>query len=387
MNCGYRHLIRPVLFAQDAEEIHRFTLDMLHWASRHELLTAVLDSFFGAPELPIAVFGLHFSNPLGLAAGLDKKGEALPAWAALGFGYCELGAATWQAQPGNPPPRLFRAPPDEAIIHRLGYDNEGALALGQYLDQWRQTRRWPRCPVGINLAKSTAAPVEKAPEDFAQSLAVLWPQADFFVVDLSSLELSDANRLRESSVWNDIFSALQETNQLAARATATGISSGSTEATPAPIPLKPLLVKVSPDLDWTALDALLALVEPRQIAGIVATGVTIHRPTTTDPELSRVYAESGGLSGAPLRARSTDVIRHLYRESRGKVPIIGAGGVFTAADAWEKIAAGASLLQLYTGLVYEGPGIAGAIVTGLLERLGQEGMRHLSEAVGYENRS
>src|SRR5438132_3077475 len=169
MSWWYRRLVRPVLFAQEAEEIHRRTMRALAWAGRNELACDALESFFGAPDLPIEVFGLRFPNPIGLAAGMDKQAQAVPAWAAMGFGFSELGGVTWHAQPGNPAPRMFRAVADEALINRMGFNNGGAEALAAKLDEWRAGGRWPRHPVGINLGKSKITPLEKAPEDYANS--------------------------------------------------------------------------------------------------------------------------------------------------------------------------------------------------------------------------
>ena len=167
MSWWYRRLVRPVLFAQDAEDIHRRTMRALAWVSRNELACDALESFFGAPELPITVFGLRFPNPIGLAAGMDKEAEAVPAWAALGFGFCEFGAVTWHPQPGNPAPRMFRAINDLALVNRMGFNNPGAEAFAIALEQWRNLRLWPRHPVGVNLGKSKVTPLEKAAEDYA----------------------------------------------------------------------------------------------------------------------------------------------------------------------------------------------------------------------------
>lgn len=408
MSWLYRHLIRPVLFAQDPEEIHRLTLQALAWVSRHRLFTEATASFFEAPNLPCEVFGLSFPNPVGLAAGMDKDGEAVPVWAALGFGYSELGAVTWHAQPGNPSPRVFRVIPDEAIINRMGFNNAGTAVLAEKLAQWRTLGLWPDHPVGINLGKSKITPLEQAPEEYAQSLRVLLPHADFFVVNVSSPNTPNLRQLQDKAALDEILSALQEVQQatLAAQtaqpeacAASTPTSSsqpgnslhqttftnhGSRITDHGP-KHKPILVKIAPDLSFEALDDILGLVSPRQIAGIVATNTTLTRPTTDDPDLSRLYGETGGLSGRPLNARSTEVIRHLYRQTRSTLPIIGVGGIFNADDAWEKIAAGASLVQVYTGMVYEGPDLAQAIVTGLQAHLGARGMQNLSQAVGCEN--
>ena len=374
MSWCYRHFVRPVLFTQNPESIHEFTLQMLAMVSRHSRLCQAMSVGLGAPELPVKLFGLTFPNPVGLAAGMDKEGVAVPAWAAMGFGFSELGAVTWHPQPGNPKPRVFRAVADQAIVNRMGFNNPGARALAEKLVSWRHAGRWPNHPVGINLGKSKITPLAQAAEDYANSLRVLLPHADFFVVNVSSPNTPNLRQLQERAALDEILAALQEVVRPAAAA-------HSPVSQPV-LPPKPILVKVAPDLTFEALDEILELIGPRQVAGIVATNTTITRPETRDPDLQRAYSETGGLSGRPLQARSTEVIRHLYRQTRGTVPIIGVGGVFNAADAWEKITAGASLVQVYTGLVFAGPGIARSIVAGLKRRLAQAGERDLQEMVG-----
>ena len=329
-----------------------------------------LRALFGARDLPVHVFGLQFPNPVGLAAGMDKHAEALPAWRSLGFGFSELGAVTWHAQPGNPAPRVFRAIPDAAVVNRMGFNNPGAEAVAQNLARWRTSGRWPDHPVGMNLGKSKITPLNEAARDYANSFRLLRPYVDFFVVNVSSPNTPHLRRLQDKSALDEILAALQEVESRA--------------AVGEPCAAKPILVKVAPDLSFDALDEILELTGPRRVAGIVATNTTLARPQRDDPALQRVYAETGGLSGAPLRARSTEVIRHLFRQTRGAVPIIGVGGIFNAADAWEKITAGASLVQVYTGMVFEGPGIAKGIVAGLAERLQRVGLRELAQAVGSE---
>jgi len=363
MTAFYRHCLRPLLFTQDSEEIHNRTLAALGRVSRNGLLLEALNSFFAVPEMSVGVFGLRFPNPVGLAAGMDKRGVALPAWPALGFGFVELGGVTWHAQPGNPAPRMFRAVPDRALINRMGFNNDGAYALAAKLARWRADDRWPAVPVGINLGKSKITPLDRAAGDYAQSFELLWPHADFFVVNVSSPNTPNLRQLQDKTALDEILARVQAIN--------------ATKPTP-----KPVLVKVAPDLSFDALDEILTLVEPRQLAGIVATNTTIARPATDDEALRRTYAETGGLSGEPLGARSTEVIRHLHRQTRGRVPIIGVGGIFNAADAWEKITAGACLVQIYTGLVYEGPGMVAEIVTGLEQRLREVGAKHLVDVIG-----
>ena len=332
-------------------------------------MCALLARVYRTPLLPVRLWNLNFPNPVGLAAGMDKEAEALPAWAALGFGFSELGAATWHAQPGNPKPRVFRAIPEEALVNRMGFNNPGAQALAERLAQWHAAELWPSHPVGMNLGKSKITPLNEAAQDYANSLRALWPQLDFFVVNVSSPNTPNLRQLQDRTALDEILAALQEVNEKQAAASGSGP--------------KPILVKVAPDLGFAALDEILELTGPRQVAGIVATNTTITRPESHDDRMRRIYAEAGGLSGAPLRARSTEVIRHLYRQSKGHLPIVGVGGIFNGQHAWEKIAAGASLIQVYTGLVYEGPGMVAAIVRGLHRKLAESGIRTLTEAVGH----
>ena len=359
---GFLHkkILRPLLFQQDSERAHNFVVTQLARASKNKFTCDLIGKLYGSPELPTDVFGLKFPNPVGLAAGMDKHAAAVPGWSALGFGFCELGGVTWHAQPGNPKPRMFRAIADEGVINRMGFNNSGAEAVAQKLTEWKKSGRWPSHPVGINLGKSKITPLESAAEDYANSFRALRDLADFFVVNVSSPNTPNLRQLQDKAALDEIFAALQALN--------------STR--------KPILVKVAPDLTFEALDEILELVMPRKIAGIVATNTTIARPQTTDAKLQKIYAETGGLSGRPLRARSTEVVRHLYKQTSGKLPIIGVGGIFDADDAWEKITAGASLVQVYTGMVYEGPGIARKINTGLQTRLEIAGLKHLSQAVG-----
>ncbi len=255
---------------------------------------------------------------------------------------------------------MFRAIADEAVINRMGFNNAGAAALAQKLSGWKKSGRWPRHPVGINLGKSKITPLEDAAEDYADSFRALRDLADFFVINVSSPNTPNLRQLQDKAALDEIFAAVQQLNSVQ----------------------KPILVKVAPDLSFTALDEILELAAPRHLAGIVATNTTVARPPTSDAALQTIYAETGGLSGRPLRARSTEVVRHLFKQTNGRLPIIGVGGIFTADDAWEKIAAGASLVQIYTAMVYEGPGVARKIVRGLVQRMKQAGVSDLKEIIG-----
>jgi dihydroorotate dehydrogenase len=405
----YRRLIRPLLFAQEAELVHERTMGVLGWISRHDLACDAVESFFGALPLTIEAFGLKFPNPIGLAAGMDKFASAVPAWESLGFGFSELGGVTFHPQPGNPAPRLFRAVQEEAIVNRMGFNNPGAEIFAQTLAQWRQSGRWPRHPVGINLGKSKITPLELAAEDYARSFRILRPYADFFVVNVSSPNTPGLRQLQDKAALSEILAAIEGEqrvecrvsggrsvegrlssgkNSLAATSVIDQLSSHSTPDTRySTLSHLPILVKVSPDLSYEALDEILELVEPRRISGIVATNTTLARPECSDSEVRRIYAEQGGLSGKPLRKRSTEIIRYLYRQTHGRLPIIGVGGVFDVEDAWEKITSGASLIQVYTGLVYHGPGIASSIVYGLAGKMETMGWTSINQAIGAFNNS
>jgi dihydroorotate dehydrogenase len=245
----------------------------------------------------------------------------------------------------------------------MGFNNPGAEMFAKSLADWKGRGRWPNHPVGINLGKSKVTPLDKAAEDYAGSFRVLRDYADFFVINVSSPNTPGLRQLQDKSALDEILAALCELQKSGGRSPA-------------------LLVKVAPDLSFEALDEILELASARNLSGIVATNTTIVRPETNDPTVKAVFSETGGLSGRPLRERSTEMIRHIFKQTRGKLPIIGVGGIFSVDDAWEKITAGASLLQIYTALVYEGPGLPKKIVSGLVQRMKREGVRDLKEVVG-----
>jgi dihydroorotate dehydrogenase len=251
----------------------------------------------------------------------------------------------------------------------MGFNNPGAEALAAKLAEWRASGRWPNHPVGINLGKSKVTPLEKAAEDYANSFRLLLPHADFFVVNVSSPNTPNLRQLQDKAALEELIAAMLEVQSPESKV------QGREEK-------KPILVKVAPDLSFEALDEIVELAMARGLAGIVATNTTIERPEAKDKKTQLAYAETGGLSGRPLRQQSTEVVRQLYRQTQGKLPIIGVGGVSDANDAWEKITAGASLIQIYTSLVYRGPGVAKEIVRGLIERMEREGLKELSQAVG-----
>jgi len=312
----YEHLLRPLLFALDPETAHHFALVCLRTAG--PLLAKATDKIS-----PVSAFGLNFRHRLGLAAGLDKNGEALPAWEALGFSFVEIGTVTAQAQPGNPRPRIFRYPNERALINRLGFNNDGAEVVANRLAELRDRGGWPGIPVGINIGKSRVTPIERAVEDYLFSFRKLRVQADYIALNVSSPNTPGLRELQEGERLDELLRAINaERGDL------------------------PLLIKIAPDLQPAALEAIVGVCEANHISGIIATNTTLDHSTIA-------HDEEGGLSGAPLQNKSTAIVRQIA--SKTKIPIIGCGGILDAGSAREKIEAGAKLLQVYTGFIYHGP--------------------------------
>jgi dihydroorotate dehydrogenase len=301
---------------------------------------------------------------VGLAAGFDKDGVAAGIWQSLGFGFTELGTVTLHPQPGNPQPRLFRLVEDEAILNRMGFNNQGAEILAQRLEEKHQQKFM--IPVGINLGKSKITPLEEAAEDYLGSFKLLKDYGDYFVVNVSSPNTPGLRSLQDAEQLSKIIAVLNTENT----------------------DNKPILIKIAPDLEWDAIADVVNLSQTHKLAGIIATNTTIKRDglkTQWLPQTgSYITQEAGGISGAPLKERSTEVIRWIHQNTQGQLPIIGVGGIFTADDAWEKITAGACLIQVYTGWIYEGPGMVKSILAGLLKKLDQYGLNSISEAVGFK---
>jgi dihydroorotate dehydrogenase len=322
--------IRPLLFALDAEAAHRWTLYGLGVAQRSNLMRFVAHP---PPEnLPVHAFGIEFPNPVGLAAGLDKNGEHLDALGVLGFGFIEIGTVTPRPQPGNPRPRMFRLPEREAIINRLGFNNDGVDALLRNVERanWRGI-------LGINIGKNAATPNERAIEDYLFCLERVYPLASYVTVNISSPNTSGLRDLQGADELPRLLGALRERQeQLTAQHGAR----------------KPLLLKIAPDLDEMQMDAIAAAVLDAGVDGLICTNTTIDRSAIAgDPHAG----EAGGLSGKPLFELSTEVLRGMARRLENRIPLVGVGGILTGADAAEKLDAGATLVQIYTGMVYRGP--------------------------------
>jgi dihydroorotate dehydrogenase len=326
MKNGYELFVRPLLFSLDAETAHHLTVALLQRASHFDPALRVLRSLQPSSK-PKTLFGLNFPNPIGLAAGLDKNGVALPAWAALGFGFIEIGTVTAKAQPGNPKPRIFRLPEQQALINRLGFNNDGADTVAQRLAALRESGRWPAVPVGINIGKSRTTPLEQARDDYLYSFRMLRDFADYITLNISSPNTPGLRELQEPEKLSELLHAIGKE---------TGTAS------------KPLVVKISPDLSGTELKAILAVCEENGVSGIIATNTTLDHSSIA-PQLD----QAGGLSGAPLQDQSTALVREI--NARSTIPVIASGGIFDAESAREKFQAGGQLIQLYTGLIYRGP--------------------------------
>ena len=367
----YKNVIRPFLFSglkADPEWLHDKSLNLLEWLEEHQdqllaksiLKTVSQQCCYEEKRLTQTLWGITFPNPLGLAAGFDKNGVAASIWDQFGFGYAELGTVTEHPQPGNPPPRLFRLLADEAALNRMGFNNQGSETLAQSLQKQSQKPR--KTPWGVNLGKSKITPLEDAANDYLTSFLRLREWGDYFVINVSSPNTPGLRSLQDSAQLSLILEAIQSNNPQR----------------------KPILVKIAPDLTWEAIEQVLVIANQYQLAGIIATNTTIEKQSLKTRTINGypITEEAGGISGKPLRDRATAIIRFIYQQTEGKLPIIGVGGIFTAADAWEKITAGATLLQVYTGWIYEGPMMARNVLTGLTEKLEEQGLSHLSEAVG-----
>ena len=339
-NAFYERLVRPLLFSLDPETAHHLALRTLRIASRLPLALRLLHRF-QPPAKPKTLFGLSFPNPIGLAAGFDKNGVAIPAWAALGFGFVEIGTVTAKAQPGNPRPRIFRYPEQEALINRLGFNNDGADIVAARLRKLRGSpesiRGWPRIPVGINIGKSKITPLENAADDYLHSFRLLREFADYIVLNVSSPNTPGLRSLQEHDALEKLLRVIRQENQTTR---------------------KPILLKIAPDLTLSDLDQIIATCEANEIAGIIATNTTLNHTA-----LPRSVDQAGGLSGRPLREKSTELVRAIT--ARSSLPVIASGGIFDAESAREKLEAGAQLLQIYTGYIYRGPGLVREIVNEL----------------------
>lgn len=342
----YKILISPILFLFDAERIHYFVCEALHFAFKIPGMPSVLRAMYTYehPDLVQEVAGLRFRNPVGLAAGFDKNAEMVDQLEALGFGFIEIGTVTPRPQPGNDKPRLFRLKKDKALINRMGFNNKGVQVAAAKL-----AKRKSKILVGGNIGKNKDTPNEQALSDYLICFRELFDVVDYFVVNVSSPNTPGLRDLQEKGPLTEILKELQTRN--------------AERANP-----KPIFLKIAPDLTTSQLDDIIDIVKETGIAGVIATNTTISREglVTDQSEVAQIGA--GGLSGAPLTHRSTEVIRYLCEQSNHAFPVIGVGGIATPGEALEKINAGAGLIQLYTGFIYEGPGVVSRICKALVRK-------------------
>lgn len=352
----YEKLLRPALFGLEAEMAHEIGIETLRLGLKSTAAQRfAARRFFVEPFAELERFGIKFRNPLGLAAGFDKNGRAVNQLAALGFGFVEVGTITYEPQQGSEKPRLFRLPEDRALINRLGFNNEGAPAVVK-----RLKRIQPTCVLGINIGKNRTVPIEAATENYLKSFELAHPVADYIALNISSPNTPNLRELQQANNLEELLGALQTRNK--------------------EMGAKPLLVKIAPDLGPDDVNRIVAVCLERSVFGIIATNTTVRRANLKTRNVARFG--DGGLSGRPLAPLSNEVIASVYRYSNGRLPIVGVGGIFTPEDAFEKIAAGASLLQAYTGFVYKGISFARDINLGLAKILKERGFSSLDEAVG-----
>ncbi len=369
----YRTVFRPALFAMDAEHAHELAITGMRLGSRCPRLCREIRSWLQVtdPRLGQTVFGRHFANPVGLAAGLDKNGVAIEALAAVGFSHLEIGTVTGQSQPGNPQPRLFRLRDDEAIINRMGFNNRGAEALLTNLTAHFSPVGGPRrppCVLGINLGKSKVVDNAEALADYEASIRAVGRYADYLVINVSSPNTPGLRDLQSEAALRPLLAGVRACVDRAAAGT-------------------PLLLKIAPDLSDAGIDAAVDVALETGCDGMITTNTTIGRTGLAENPARLAAIGAGGLSGRPVRERSTYVLARVARRIRAQpkaMPVIGVGGVDSAASAWEKITNGASLVQVYSALIYHGPLLVRQINHGLLVKLAQAGLGSLSEAVGRD---
>ena len=330
---------RSIFFAFDAEKVHYFAMNLLRWACKIGILRRLLQKIYEPKNtVPTKVFGLSFSNPIGLGAGFDKNAQYLDALSVLGFGFVEIGTVTPLPQAGNEKPRLFRLPKDKALINRMGFNNEGAQTIAHTLSKWRTQNPSSSLIIGGNIGKNKSSPNEDAWKDYLTCFEKLYPQVDYFVVNVSSPNTPGLRALQEKDSLLSIFSALHQSRTQQSK-------------------WKPILLKIAPDLTNQQVDEILALSSDIHLDGIIVSNTTIYRDRLiTDKKIVEKIG-AGGLSGLPLQKRSSELIKYIHTHTQGQLPIIGSGGVFSGKDAVEKIQAGSSLVQVWTGFIYEGPGI------------------------------
>ena len=367
MGLGWRLVARPLISRLDSEKSHDIALGAMSRLDNSNYGKSLMNRFYRSPELPIHTLGRLFHHPLGLAAGMDKGAKALSAWPALGFSWIEYGGITRYPQDGNPKPRMFRANSERALVNSMGFNNPGASSVRDSLIKRKALGNWPNTPVAANIGRSKKVTNEQAPSDYSQTLETLWDHADMFVLNVSSPNTPGLRDLQQEDLLRNVIrecSKVRDKNKSQ----------------------KPILLKVSPDNDDELISEMIDISLNLGIDGIVATNTTISRPEPKNTQSRIAFSQSGGVSGKPLHKRSLEVISNIFDYTDGKTTIVGVGGIDSPESAWKSIQSGASLLQLYSSLVFNGPGVTQSIVRGLKSRVKEYGFSGVSEAVGYFHR-
>ncbi len=366
MGIAWRLFGHPLLKFIDSETAHNLSIKALRNFGDTQPGNNILNSLYRSPELPIEVFGKLFHHPLGLAAGFDKGAEALLSWPALGFSWCEYGGITRYPQDGNAKPRMFRANKHNALVNKMGFNNPGASEVRKRNIDRKANGRWPKSPVAANIGRSKKVPNDHAADDYSATLDILWDHADLFVLNISSPNTPGLRDLQGDDYLTSILSSCNKIRDLKNAH-------------------KPILLKLSPDTSDELISETISISTRFGVDGIVATNTTVKRPAPKNTQARKAFANDGGLSGKPLRSRSLEVISMCFRETDGKMPIVGVGGIDSKESAWDSIISGASLIQLYSALVFKGPSVASSIVKGLRGKVRESGFSSISEAVGYKH--
>ena len=323
-------------------------------------------------QIPTTIFGLDFRNPFGIAAGMDKRAEALRGWESLGLGFMEIGGITMLEQLGNPKPRMFRAGKSKALVNRMGFNNPGSENIAIQLKRHFSKHGQPKIPLWINLGKSKLTELEDAADDYATTMQRLWKYADVFVINVSSPNTPNLRELQKDEDLKKIIESCKVVNESESKLHGKS--------------LKPLLVKISPDVDDDQLVAIVNTARSNGCNGIIATNTTTSRPREISAKEQGVFTQTGGMSGLPVQQTSTEMISKIYKMTNGEFPIVGVGGIMSGEDAWQKICAGASLIQAYSGFVFEGASLTKQVVNGIDKKMKQNGYSTLDQAIGSSHR-
>jgi dihydroorotate dehydrogenase len=373
MGLGYSIIAKPILAIQDSEKAHSRALKLLRLMVSNPVTRSSVSLIYKpSKQIPTELFGLDFRNPFGIAAGMDKRAEALRGWESLGLGFMEIGGITMLEQLGNPKPRMFRAGKSKALVNRMGFNNPGSENIAIQLNRHFSKHGPPKIPLWINLGKSKLTELEDAAEDYATTMQRLWKYADVFVINVSSPNTPNLRELQKDEDLRKIIESWKFVNESESKLQGKS--------------LKPLLVKISPDVDDEQLVAIVNTARSNGCNGIIATNTTMSRPSEISASEQALFAQTGGMSGLPIQQSSTEMISKIYKMTNGEFPIVGVGGIMSGEDAWQKICAGASLIQAYSGFVFEGASLTKQVVNGIDKKMKQNGYSSLDQSIGSSHR-